>query len=376
MTNHDDEPRFKTFLIGGFESAAPIVEGGRIIDLLAASRHDRFCRTDYQLIKSQLGIRTVREGFSWHHINQEPHSYDFSRFEPMLEAGRDEQMEQIWSLCHFNYPKHLDILSEEAIPMFIEYAIRCYQKIRQYYPHGPLTIIPINEISFWSYMGGNAAQWPPFQVTKAYVMRRQLCQMAIAAMNKIWEEDASVRFIHTDPLFRRIPGVPPTRGTELIAELFSEIKFQPYDMLSGRLDPSIGGNAKFLDMIGGNYYPTNQEWVVHPDWLDDTVRKTIPCQTQTGYPSLIFCRRYTSATSAPFSLPKQVRRVTSASTGSELYFPKSTKLLKAAYPLLVSASFRSSIDTSGIPIYPSRDRACGISAKTIRCVNVFRSSQL
>jgi hypothetical protein len=51
------------------------------------------------------------------------------------------------------------------------------------------------------------------------------------------------------------------------------LMFQAWDMLAGRRRPDLGGDEKYLDIIGVNYYPNNQwlcgETSFHPErWLE------------------------------------------------------------------------------------------------------------
>ena len=36
--------------------------------------------------------------------------------------------------------------------------------------------------------------------------------------------------------------------------------FEAWDMLSGRVQPELGGDERYLDVIGVNYYDRNQWW--------------------------------------------------------------------------------------------------------------------
>jgi beta-glucosidase/6-phospho-beta-glucosidase/beta-galactosidase len=275
-------PRFKSFMMGGFECAAPRQEDKRRIDSLALTRHDELCREDYRLLK-ELGIWTVREGFVWAEIDKGNGVYDFSRFEKMLAIGRDEGIEQIWDLNHFDYPDHLDPFTDEFIGAFARYARRCAELIKKY-EHGPIYIVPINEISFFSFMAASVALWAPYARSAGYRFKQQLVRASIAAMDAMWEVDPNIRFIQVDPIFRRIPARPPTIVTQAMADAFNETKFQTFDMLMGRLMPELGGNLKYVDIIGANYYIYNQEWITGEDLLDAHCHKMMPLDSSDRVP--------------------------------------------------------------------------------------------
>src|SRR5947209_12797275 len=116
-------PEFASFMMAGFECSAPITHEGRRLDLLAASGHDRCVEADYQTI-SQIGMRTVREGFQWSRVDLGDGQYVFDRFLPMLKSGREAGIQQIWDLSHFDFPERLDPLSSDFVSAYAEYAKR------------------------------------------------------------------------------------------------------------------------------------------------------------------------------------------------------------------------------------------------------------
>lgn len=84
---------------------------------------------------------------------------------------------------------------------------------------------------------------------------------AIEGINAIWAACSRARIVNVDPLCR---VVAPLDRPDLQTEVDSfnrNAVFQSWDMLSGRLLPELGGSPKHLDIIGVNYYWTNQwEW--------------------------------------------------------------------------------------------------------------------
>jgi beta-glucosidase/6-phospho-beta-glucosidase/beta-galactosidase len=252
-------PVFHSPFMAGFECAYAKIEGGKIIDLLYDTKHDENCREDYQLIKS-IGIATVREGLAWSQIDKGNNRYDFSRFEKMMQTGKEEDVEQIWDLNHFDYPYSLDPLSDAFIYRFAEYGKRAIEKIRKY-SKGTVYIVPINEISFFAFIGADLGNWAPYLKEKGVAFKKQLVRASIAAMDGIWETDDNVRFIQVDPIFYRTPKVPKTQLKRKKAQEFIAAKFQAWDMLSGKIESQLGGHPKYLDILGLNYYYYNQELI-------------------------------------------------------------------------------------------------------------------
>lgn len=258
-----DKPHFSSFVWAGYECTYARNEVPERIDMLAASRHDEYCRIDYHLVK-ELGITTVREGLSWHQIDKGDGEYDFSRFESMMRIAKEENIQQIWDLNHFDFPDYIDPFSDRFVRQFAEYAKYALEKIRRY-QEGPLYIAPINEISFFAWIGGDLGVWAPYKKGRdnGVSFKKQLAKASIAAMEAIWHEDASVRFIHIDPFMRRFAKKPAnTKAIEHVEEFNEIVRFEAWDMIAGRTYPELGGNPKYLDIIGINYYFHNQEFVL------------------------------------------------------------------------------------------------------------------
>jgi beta-glucosidase/6-phospho-beta-glucosidase/beta-galactosidase len=255
-------PRFKSFIWAGYECTYALSENGRRLDLLKATRHDEFVNSDYDLLDS-LNIKTVREGFSWNQIDSRFGVYDFSRFKPILKAGKKYNIQQIWDLNHFDFPTGIDPLSESFVDRFALYAGAAVKEIRKY-QKGTIYIVPINEISFFSWIGADMGWWAPYYhgSKNGFKFKTQLVRASIAAMDMIISIDKDVRFIHPDPLMRRIPKNESDKVSSVQAKEFNEIiRYEAWDMLSGKTYPEIGGDPKYLDIVGINYYIHNQEWV-------------------------------------------------------------------------------------------------------------------
>jgi beta-glucosidase/6-phospho-beta-glucosidase/beta-galactosidase len=250
---------FNSPILGGFECAYAKTYNGTRLDLLSATKHDEYVVSDYQLLKAQ-GIKTVREGFAWHQIDTGLDNYDFSRFIPMIKAGVEANVEQIWDLNHFDYPDDLDPLSPEFITRFSAYAKAAVKLLRQFMK-GTIYIVPINEISFFSFIGAHVGNWAPFYNRRGTAFKRQLVKASITAMDAIWTVDKNVRFIQVDPIFTRIPKDPNNLKAQSLAKQFFLNKFAAWDMLTGKINPELGGHPKYLDICGVNYYYYNQEWI-------------------------------------------------------------------------------------------------------------------
>lgn len=263
MSAFQETPQFSSFFIAGFECTASLAENRRRLDLLASTKHDTLFREDYALLK-QRNITTVREGLNWSRIDKGSGVYDFSRYEPMLKAGAELGIQQIWDLNHFDYPSYLDPFSKEFVSAFQMYALAAHHKLRKYQPHETLYITPLNEISFFAWIGADMGWWAPYKKTpkNGLLFKQQLVRATLASMDALWEKDSNIRFIHIDPFMRRLAVEPASRWTKQKVKEFNEIvRFEAWDMLAGKTYPELGGDMKYLDIIGINYYIHNQEWV-------------------------------------------------------------------------------------------------------------------
>jgi hypothetical protein len=199
----------------------------------------------------------VRDGFRWHLIDRAGH-YDWSSIRPMLQAAQTTGTQVIWDLLHYGWPDDLDIWSPGFADRFARFAGECAKIVREECDTVPF-YCPVNEISFFSWGGGDAGYLNPFASGRGFELKVQLARAAIAAMEAILAADGRARFVHCDPVINVItdPSRPWERG---VAESHRQSQFQGWDLISGRLWPQIGGQERYLDVIGVNYYFNNQ-WI-------------------------------------------------------------------------------------------------------------------
>lgn len=92
---------FESFFMAGFECSTHRRRDGHRLDLIAATRHDRWAAKDYAALSAQ--------GLRWHLIEQRPGHYDWSSFLPMLHAANSVGTQVIWDLCDYGWPDDVDI---------------------------------------------------------------------------------------------------------------------------------------------------------------------------------------------------------------------------------------------------------------------------
>lgn len=254
---------FQSFLQGGFECSThrlPPRDGqttGKRLDVIAATGHDLHAAADYRQLAS-YAISTVRDGLRWHLIEKTSGHYDWSSFTPMLKAAADTRTQVIWDLLHYGWPDDIDIWSPDFVSRFAQFAAAAARVVKEQTDTIPF-YSPVNEISFFSWGGGDAAYLNPFARGRGFELKVQLARASIAAMDAILAVEPRARFVHCDPVINVItdPARPWERG---VAEGHRQSQFQGWDLLSGRMWPQIGGADKYLDIVGVNYYHNNQ-WI-------------------------------------------------------------------------------------------------------------------
>jgi beta-glucosidase/6-phospho-beta-glucosidase/beta-galactosidase len=245
---------FQSFFLGGFECSTHRLRSGRRLDLIASTRHEELAASDYQLLQRH-GIRTARDGFRWHIIEASPGRYDFASAVAMLRAARDTGTQVIWDLWHYGWPDDLDIFSPAFIDRFTRFAREAARHISE---HSDVPFVcPINEISFFSWAGGQGGIFNPFANGRGDEMKRQLVRASVTAMTAMREINPAIRFCLIDPIINVVPRSQRKQDVE-DAERYRQSQFTAWDMIAGRVEPELGGREDLLDIIGVNYYIHNQ----------------------------------------------------------------------------------------------------------------------
>ncbi|MBM0103132.1 beta-glucosidase [Steroidobacter sp. S1-65] len=246
---------FRSFFQGGFECSTHRRADGVRLDLIASSGHDDLVLDDYLQLSSR-GIFTVRDGVRWHLIERSPGEYDWSSFVPMLRAAHAAGVQVIWDLCHYGYPDHVDIWSEDFVDAFGSFAREAAIVALQENDPAPL-FCPINEISYWAWAGAQTGRINPVTFERGAELKRQLVRASIAAIRAIRSVAPDARFIVAEPLINVVSGSCEQEHVDR-AEEYRQSQFEVHDMLTGERDPQLGGRPEFLDIVGVNFYPDNQ----------------------------------------------------------------------------------------------------------------------
>jgi hypothetical protein len=248
---------FPTFFLSGFECSTFDWKHNGRRNLVAETQHDRHAEEDYQLLR-HLGIAVAREGIPWPLVDQGG-SCDFSIIDPMIDAMNQAQVIGIWDLCHYGYPDDLDPFSEEFTQRFAAYcrAAAAYLKPRV---HGPYFFTPINEITYFAFIGGKWGWVAPYRTGEEnfHALRLALCKASIAGVKAIREVIPDARMVHIDPLVQVVaPCDRPDLEKAAQHETYVDT-FMAWDILYGKEHPELGGSPEILDIVGANNYSFGQ----------------------------------------------------------------------------------------------------------------------
>lgn len=250
--------RFKSFFQAGFEGSTGYNRHGQWIDQVQATQHDLYVEQDYLRLRA-AGIQTVREVIRWPLIDRGGR-YDFSTVEPLLAAAARHGIELIYDLFHFGYPADVELFSTDFPPRFADY---CYA-VASFITRQTSTICsftPVNEPSFFAWAAGEAGLFAPHQTGRSWELKIQLIKAAIQGIDAIHAANPAARIVNADPLCRATLPAGNTAWRAEVDHFNHHVVFQSWDMLCGKLLPELGGSPQHLDIVGINYYWTNQwEW--------------------------------------------------------------------------------------------------------------------
>jgi hypothetical protein len=194
-----------------------------------------------------------------------------------LAAQRQHSILPLWDLCHYGYPDDLDPLSNAFVLRFATYARAAARYVAERAHHGPLLFTPMNEPTFWGYIGGEWGWCAPFGSDRDYRVRFtcMLARANIAAVKAIREDFPDARMVHID----RSSGLwhRPTAPTwpRPHRESYDDA-YLAWDIISGLKHPEYGGSPDVIDVLGFNNYSFGQmeyrQQGTHKPPVDDRIR--------------------------------------------------------------------------------------------------------
>lgn len=248
---------FPTFFLSGFECSSFRWRNRERRDLVDETQHRQHAMEDYRMLRD-LGIGVAREGIPWPLVDRKG-CYDFSSIQPMVDAIRETKVVPIWDLCHYGYPDDLDPFSDRFVERFASYCRAAAEHLSTQLP-GPWFFTPINEITFFSFCGGEWGWIAPYCSTRAERerLRIALCRATIAGVHALRVVLPDARMVHVDPLVQVVaPRDRPDLADEAAHETHIDT-FLAWDILCGLEHRELGGSPDILDIIGANNYSFGQ----------------------------------------------------------------------------------------------------------------------
>jgi hypothetical protein len=285
--NQNNNP-FRSFWMAGFECADHKNISHHRVDYAILTKHLERIDADYRNLE-QFKMRTVREGIRWSQVEKKPYVYDWEPVGHMIRSGLGHNVQQLWDICHFGFPDNLSPLDPEFAERFVGVCREFVRYYRSVDPVSTLIITPINEVSFISWLGGDAGHTVPYRTTKGWEVKYQLMKAYILGIEAMLAEDPTIRILTTEPLVHITHHSHAEPRFREKARLMHEAQFQATDILCGRMCPELGGRPEYLDLVGFNFYYNNQ-WAKEPpphetlDWKNTDERWRTLAQLMTaGY---------------------------------------------------------------------------------------------
>ncbi|WP_409075371.1 NAD(P)-binding protein [Pantoea sp. C3] len=247
---------FSSFWQAGYEGADHVNPHGEALAMNHINAHQARCAEDYAALKP-FAINTARESVGWR-LCERDDSYDFSSVAQRMAMAKQHGIQLSWTICHYGWPANVSLFDADFIPRFAAFCGALAGFLAPWYDDAPV-YSPINEISFlsWGISVGLFALPDIPQEDRADAAKQQLVRATLAACDAIWQADPRARILHCDPLIHIVPE-DESEASQQQAESMCETQYQAWDMLSGKRNPELGGDPRYLDLVGVNYYHDNQ----------------------------------------------------------------------------------------------------------------------
>ncbi len=265
-----DAPLFRSFWMGGYEGADHVNSRGVPLHINHSNGHAQRYAHDYAAM-ARLGLRTVRESIGWRTGTHCDGTLDVERLHRMADAAQRHGLQVVWTLHHYGLPPGVDFFAPDFASRFADFCDHVARAL-QGRSDGPPLFQPINEISYLSWAAGDTNLVHPYlgeSTQRGYELKCRLVAAALQGCDALWATEPQARMVHTDPVIHVVPdtacpaagdGTEPEVASRWAAEAqaIAESQFEAWDMLCGRREPSLGGAPRYLDVLGINYYHSNQ----------------------------------------------------------------------------------------------------------------------
>jgi len=248
----------------------PWPSNGRILDEYELTGHYGRWREDFRLV-ADLGVRTIRYGVPWHHVEPEQGKWDWSFPDKTLSHLLDLGVDPIVDLVHYGLPPWLQgaYLDPDYPERVAEYAARLALRFKgriHWYT-------PLNEPRITAWYCGRLGRWPPFRRgwPGFVALMIAIAQGIVLTARALQAVDPDIVPVHVDATDLYESQDPDLQDE---VELRQEIVFLALDLVSGRVTREhrlwswliangareddldwFRENAVELALIGLNLYP-------------------------------------------------------------------------------------------------------------------------
>ena len=186
----------------------------------------------------------------------------------MIDAASLTGTQVIWDLLHYGWPDWTNPFDADFVTRFAAFAraVACRVGRGGVY-------VPVNEISFLAWGGGEVGYLNPFLNGRGEELKRALCKASIAAIRRIREVDPDAVIVAAEPLIAVHP-IDTSDDAIAKAAALHRVQYDAVDCLLGRRDPEFGGAEHYVDIVGVNYYPYNQWYPFEPPVAVPTTEQT------------------------------------------------------------------------------------------------------
>jgi len=247
--------------IGGLEGADHVNGSGIGLSMAQDSGHLSRLDGDYRRLR-RLGFFAVRESLGWRTC-ESAGKFDFTSLHARMQAAERHGLEIRWTLMHYGVPADVDLLDQDEtvfINRFARFCEEAAQALEAYIPASPRIVTPINELSFLSWGATHTGLFHPHNGTRpgdAGRLKTRLIRAALAGCRAYRGIDPTARMMWVEPLIHvSAPHDNPSLRAEALIQ--RESQFEVLDALTGQDRAWLGGGPEYVDLIGVNYYHSNQ----------------------------------------------------------------------------------------------------------------------
>src|SRR5690606_6572472 len=327
--------------IGGFEGADHVNGHGRMLAMPRDSGHlDRLDR-DYARLR-RLGFSEVRESLGWRSADQGDH-FEFATLHARMRAARKHGLRIRWTLMHYGVPAGMDLLDSDEdrfVERFAHFCRAVPHALGAWPDPAPRIYTPINELSFLCWAATCTGLLHPHAGAREHegaALKRRLVRAALAGAVAIRTIEPGARMMWSEPLVHVCAASSEAAAMER-ARHRHHAQYEALDMLTGRSCPGLGGAPAYVDLIGLNYYASNQ-------WELDSGRILAWHQADPRRRPL---SRLLRQVHARYGLPLTLSETSHVGAGRGAWLAEVSRQAAIAR--------ESGIDLEGICLYPAGDR--------------------